>query len=164
MVRNSNTCSKARLEDADRSRQYPMICTNSISPSVDARRERLCEQSQQRQARYRERCQSTDLTPSTIFQSLPTDHVFVFVSSYPVRDCTPYLCTPISLVQKDASHPHRPCRPNKEDCYRPTGLGPRHGRGALVIYTSVFSGHMPTLGLECVDPLAGLAEMAPTRV
>jgi hypothetical protein len=34
----------------------------------------------------------------------------------------------------------------------------------IFIYANVISGHMPTLGLECVDPLAGLAEMAPTRV
>ena len=126
MVRNSNTRSKARLEDADRSRRYPMICANSIGPSADAHRERLHEQSQQRQARYRERCRSADLAPSIIFQSLPTDHVFVFVSSYPVRDCTPYLCTSISLVQKDAYHPHRPCRANKKDSYRPTGHEATH--------------------------------------
>ena len=65
---------------------------------------------------------------------LPTDHVFVFLLSYPVCDCTPYHpctlislimlhlsfhfhcpCTSISLVRKDASHPHRlgPCRANK---------------------------------------------------
>ena len=88
MVRNSNTRSKARLEDAEQSRRYRMICANSIGPSADARRERLREQSRQRQAQYHERCRDADLAPSTVFQSTSA-----------VRDCTPYRpCICISVI------------------------------------------------------------------
>ena len=88
MVRNSNTRSKAWLEDAEQSRRYCMICANSIGPSADARRERLCEQSRQRQAQYHERCRDADLAPSTVFQSTSA-----------VRRCTPYRpCICISVI------------------------------------------------------------------
>ena len=120
MVRNLNTHSKARLEDAERSRRYRMVCANGIGPSVDARRERLHEQSRQRQAQYRERCHDARTLPSFSLPALsaivlPTDHVFVFLLSYPVRDCTPYHpCTLISLIMLHLSfHFHCPCTSGK---------------------------------------------------
>ena len=141
MVRNLNTRSKARLEDTERSRRYCMICANRIV-HLRTHVERDCvsrvDKGRLNIARHVATPTSHPLLsfslPALSAIVLPTDHVFVFLLSYPVRDCTPYHpctlislivlhlsfhfhcpCTSISLVRKDASHPHRlgPCRANK---------------------------------------------------